>query len=194
MQLEAEISPRWVMCLARHLLQSSSCNREFNSNQPLALSQHAQAAIKNSYQICRQRQRPCRPRRDFTPADDSLSDASESKQRAPPYSLRPCASLRANLHHAIQAALPPNSLCGTPLRSDRRRQVSSRCNAVLWQRCPQPEPRAAGADTRVDTGGLQELGRSRLLVSPLVPTLPAGAAGGTGQQGPALCLLSCGRK
>ena len=85
MQLEAEISPRWVMCLARHLLQSSSCNREFNSNQPLALSQHAQAAIKNSYQICRQRQRPCRPRRDFAPAGDSLSCLCKkvSKEHSP---------------------------------------------------------------------------------------------------------------
>lgn len=36
----------------------------------------------------------------------------ESKQRTPPYRPRPCASLRANLRHAIWAALPPNSLRG----------------------------------------------------------------------------------
>ena len=70
-------------------------------------------------------------------------------------------SLRANLRHAIPSAVPPNSLRGyaaAPLRSDKRRQVRSRSNAVLRQRCSQPEQRAAGADTRVgaDTGGLRE--------------------------------------
>ena len=42
----------------------------------------------------------------------------------------------------------PTRCAALPLRSDKRRQVSSRCNAVLRQRCPQSEPRAAGADTR----------------------------------------------
>ena len=66
-------------------------------------------------------------------------------------------SLRANLRHAIQAAVPPNSLRGTPLRSDKRRQVRARSNAVLRQRCPQPEPRAAGAARRAGSGGLLDL-------------------------------------
>ena len=45
------------------------------------------------------------------------------------------------------------------LRSNKRRQVRARCNAVLRQRCPQPEPRAAGASTRAgaDTDGLLDL-------------------------------------
>ena len=71
-------------------------------------------------------------------------------------------SLRASLRHAIQTAVPPNSLRGfaaLPLRSDKRRQVRARSNAVLRQRCPQPEQRAAGADTRgnAGAGGLPDL-------------------------------------
>ena len=56
----------------------------------------------------------------------------------------------------------------------RCRKVSSRSNAVLRQRCPQPEPRAAGADTRVNAGadGLQELRRNLALA----PTQQAVAA------------------
>ena len=81
-----------------------------------------------------------------------------------PDCLCPCAALRANLRHAIQAAVPPNSLRGTPLRSDKRRQVRTRSNAVLRQRCPQPEPRAAGTDRREGTDGLRDLGRNWLEV------------------------------
>ena len=55
----------------------------------------------------------------------------------------------------------PTRCAALPLRSDRRRQASSRCNAVLRQRCPHPEPRAAGADTRVDAGGQRELRRNQ---------------------------------
>ena len=68
-------------------------------------------------------------------------------------------SLRANLRHAIQTAVRQNSLRSKLLRSNTLPLVSSRSNAVLRQRCPQPEQRATGADTRVDTGtgGQREL-------------------------------------
>lgn len=46
----------------------------------------------------------------------------------------------------------PTRCAASPLHSNKRRQVRSQSNAVLWQRCPQPEPRAAGADTRGRVG------------------------------------------
>jgi len=48
-----------------------------------------------------------------------------------PDCLRPCAALRANLRHAIQSAVPPNSLRGfaAPLRQTAASQMT-------MQRCP----------------------------------------------------------
>ena len=52
-------------------------------------------------------------------------------QRMRPDCLRPCASLRANLRHAIQSAVPPSSLRGfaAPLRQTAASQSTK-------QRCP----------------------------------------------------------
>ena len=97
----------------------------------------------------------------LAPAGDLLSSALESRQRALSDCLCPCASLRANLRHTIQPTVPPNSLRGMPLRSDKRRQASSQSNAVLRQHCPQPEPRAAGTVRRVGADSLQDLWRNQ---------------------------------
>ena len=120
----------------------------------------------------------------------------ESKQRTQPYRPRPCASLRANLRHAIQTALPPNSLraCSASLKQAAASQFT-------MQRCPAaalPAARTA-CRRRKHTGGYGRPARvvtkstsnaypkaiaaikkqRSYLVSPLVPTLPAGAAAGT---------------
>ena len=73
-------------------------------------------------------------------------------QRMRPDCLRPCASLRADLRLAIQAAVRQNSLRGTPLRSNTLPQIGGRSIGTLRCQCTQPERRAAGADTRVRTG------------------------------------------
>jgi hypothetical protein len=50
--------------------------------------------------------------RDFAPAGDSLSCLCKKVSKEyKPDCLRPCASLRANLRHAIQSAVRQNSLC-----------------------------------------------------------------------------------
>ncbi len=119
----------------------------------------------------------------------------ESKQRTQPYRPRPCASLRANLRHAIQTALPPNSLraCSASLKQAAASQFT-------MQRCPAaalPAARTAcrrhkhtggyGRPARVVTKStsnaypkaIAAIKKQRsYLVSPLVPTLPAGAAAG----------------
>ena len=80
-------------------------------------------------------------------------------QRMRPDRLRPCASLRANLRHAIQSAVRQNSLRSKLLRSNTLPQIGERSIGTLRCQCPQPESRAAGADTRVRAGtdGLPEL-------------------------------------
>ena len=79
--------------------------------------------------------------------------------------------LSASLRCAAGKPASRHSVCGAAklaLRCARRSntlpQVRARCNAVLRQRCPQPEPRAAGADTRVNSGadGLRGLWRNWL--------------------------------
>ena len=89
-----------------------------------------------------------------------LARTRKVTQRMRPDCLRPYATF----HFAPGKPASRDSICGAAklaLRCARRSntlpQVSSRSNAVLRQRCPQPEPRAAGADTRAGAGGLQAL-------------------------------------
>ena len=51
----------------------------------------------------------------------------------------------------------PTRFALTAHRSNKRRQVRARSNAVLRQRCPQPEQRAAGAARREESDGLLDL-------------------------------------
>ena len=82
-------------------------DREFKINQALAQSSQALVAIKIDSMLSYTTEAGISPRR----ATHFLSP--ESKQRAQPDCLRPRASLRANLRHAIQAAVRQNSLCAT---------------------------------------------------------------------------------
>ena len=89
-----------------------------------------------------------------------LARASKEGRRTRPCCLRPSGfAYGQTCVTPFRLRCRPTRCAALPLRSDKRRQVRSRCNAVLRQRCPQPEPRAAGADTRVgaDTGGLRGL-------------------------------------
>ena len=78
-----------------------------------------------------------------------LARAKVSKERAPTVYV-PALRYGQTCVTPFRLRCRPTRCALAALRSDKRRQARVRSNAVLRQRCPQPEPRAAGADTRVD--------------------------------------------
>ena len=85
----------------------------------------------------------------LAPAGEVLSFASPKdkypKKRRPDC-LRPCASLRANLRHAIQSAVRQNSLCAARTAQTRCRKLEHEAlalfgaNARSLNRVPQAQP------------------------------------------------------
>ena len=81
------------------------------------------------------------------------------KKRNPKNATRLSASLRYVSLRSRQTCVTPFRLRCRPTRfalaarrSDKQRQVRARCIDTLRCQCPQPEQRAAGADTRVEAG------------------------------------------
>ena len=136
-----------------------SLAQKIQSNQPPAQPQQVLAAI-NKAPFCRTRQRP-----GFAPAGDLLFLLVQAK-KAKEHALTSCVpSLRYGQTCVTQFRLR----CGKTrfaLRAPLKQLPRS--NAVLRQRCPQPEPRAAGASTRVGTDSLQELHRNGLQAQSLI--------------------------
>ena len=119
------------------------------------------ASIKdNSLTICYQNSPCCVTsyRDRVSPRQASYLSCSH-KKRNPKNATRLSASLRYVSLRSGQTCVTPFSLRCRPTRfalaarrSDKQRQVRARCIDTLRCQCPQPEQRAAGADTRVEAG------------------------------------------
>ena len=128
-------------------------NREFKLNQALVQSSQALVAIKIDSMLSYTTEAGISPRR----ATFFSCSCKQRRQKNTP-------RLSASLRFATGKPASRHSGCGAAKlalryarRSNRLPQICSRCIGTLRCQCPQPEPRAAGTDTRVNSGGLQEL-------------------------------------
>ena len=110
---------RHAVCTAVAHNQYRQRHSRFQQNQPLAQSHQAQAAIKITAALSPATDAGSRPGRRVT----FLARTRNVTQRMRPDCLRPCASLRANLRHALQSAVRQNSLCAARAAQTRCRKL-----------------------------------------------------------------------